>query len=292
MDLRKLEIFAVVAREGSFTRAAAALHLAQPAVSIAVRKLEASLDCTLFERGTRQTTLTADGRRVLEQAVEILDRVGELRTTMGARRGLLEGEIVIACPSMLATYYLPELLGDFLSQFPGLTASVTQAGTRAIESMLLDDRVELGITTLDGDGTPAELEVLPLVRVQIVVCVADDHPWAGRARLPVTLLDGVPMVAYDGDYSIRQRLDALCAARGVRPQFRLETNFLPLITTMVRQGVGCTVGLDLLAEQEPGLTGLPLTPRQHLTLAIAKRSGRRISRANQAFMDWVADQRG
>jgi DNA-binding transcriptional LysR family regulator len=287
MDLRKLEIFATVARLGSFSRAAEALHMAQPAVSIAVRKLEDSLGLALFDRSARKASLTAEGHRLLTQAEDVLDRVRELEASAGALSGLLQGELNIACPSMLATYFLPDLLSDFLTQHPGLTASITQAGTREIESMLLSDQIEVGVTSADVTASD-ELDLIPLVHEEMVICVAGDHPWSGRRFVRLADLQDTPMVVYESGYFIRERIDALCREAGVRPDLRLQSNFLPLLVRMVTRGLGVTVGLRIMAEQEPGIVGLPLRPTAAVPMALARRRGRVISRANQAFLDWLA----
>lgn len=286
MDLRKLEIFTAVARLGSFSEAAEHLHMAQPAVSIAVRKLEESLDLTLFDRSGRKAALTAEGRLLLAQAEELLLQVQAIEQSAGAMKGLMLGELSIACPSMLATYFLPELLSGFLSQHPGLRASVTQAGTSQIEEMLLQDEIEIGVTSA---SSTAELELLPLIREQMVVCVAQDHPWARRRYLSITDLHNTPMVVYESGYFIRELLDQLCRDSSVEPDLRMQSNFLPLLINMVKQGLGVTVGLRTMAEQEPDIRGIPLSPRQEVPMALAKRRGRRISRANQAFLDWLSE---
>jgi DNA-binding transcriptional LysR family regulator len=68
----------------------------------------------------------------------------------------------------------------------------------------------------------------------------------------------------------------------------MQSNFLPLLVRVVKQGLGTTIGLKVMAREEPGLVGVPLSPRLDLNMALAKRRGRSISRANQAFLDWVA----
>lgn len=288
MDLRKLEIFVTVAQLGSFSEAARTLHIAQPAVSIAVRKLEESLNVTLLDRSGRQVLLTAEGEHLLQRARNILQQVEELQSSTGALRDLLKGELSIACPSMLATYFLPDLLSGFLSEYPGLTASVTQAGTTRVQQMLLEDEIEIGVITAAASEHSAELELLPLVKEQMVVCVAQDHPWAKRRYLRPQELDGAPMVAYESGYFIRAQLDQLCAEQDIEPELRMQSNFLPLLVRMVKQGLGVTVGLKVMAQQEPGIVGIPLSPAVDVHMALARRKGRAISRANQAFLDWAA----
>ena len=287
MDLRKLQIFSAVAHAGSFSTAAEQLHMAQPAVSIAVRKLEESLGITLFDRSGRTIALTAEGEALLSRARSILLQVEELEASAGDLKGLLRGELSIACPSMLATYFLPDLLSGFLAEHSGLTASVTQAGTTEIENMLLRDEIELGVTTANG---ATELERLPLVTEQMVICVEEAHPWSRRRGLKIEDLHQAPMVVYESGYFIRAQLDQLCLAAAIKPDMRIQSNFLPLLIRMVKQGLGVTVGLRTMAEQEPGIIGIPLKPRVEVPMALAKRKGRTISRANQAFLDWAAFQ--
>tara|TARA_R110002110_G_scaffold205066_4_gene416820 strand:+ start:14727 stop:15602 length:876 start_codon:yes stop_codon:yes gene_type:complete len=288
MDLRKLEIFLQVAELENFSQAAQRLHMAQPAVSIAVRKLEEELGSQLFDRSGRRVALTAEGRNLQQRAALILREIEDLKRSTGALRDLLQGELLIACPSMLATYFLPDLLSGFLAEHPGLKSSVTQAGTTRVEQMLLDDEVEIGVTTSSDPQIAHELDLVPLVSEQMVLCVASNHPWARRRRISVRDLQDAPMVVYESGYYIRSKLDQLCARDNVTPDLRMQSNFLPLLVRMVKQGLGSTVGLKVMAEQEPGIVGIQLSPRVDVSLALAKRRGRSISRANQAFLDWVA----
>lgn len=289
MDLRKLEIFICVAEQQSFSQAAKKLHMAQPAVSIAVRKLEEELGTTLLERDNKAIRLTSEGQTAMAQAKQILMQVGELKDSMSELNGLLKGELNIACPSMLATYYFPDLLEQFLSRQTGLTASIIQAGTKRIESMLLQDEVELGVISLQGshDG----LEIIPLIKDEIVLCVGSDHEFNQHKRIHIDTLNQLPMVLYQQDYFIRQMLDQACAEHSVLPDIRMQTNFLPLLTRMVKNGMGASVGLKIMAEQEQGIHGITLTPKMELQMAVAWKKGKRISKANQAFVDWLLERK-
>ncbi|MBN7796412.1 LysR family transcriptional regulator [Parahaliea mediterranea] len=289
MDLRKLDIFATVARLGSFSQAAQQLHMAQPAVSIAVRKLEEELGLALFDRSGRRVRLTAEGRELCQRAEAILGQVAELERQFGERRGLMRGELTVSCPSMVATYYLPEFLGEFLGEHPGLTASVSQLGTTHVRRQLLEGELELGVISEDGAADElAQLERVPLLEQPILLCMAEHHPWAGRARIDIEELHGSPMVVYESGYFIRDQLDRLCRARDVSPELRMQSNFLPLLVRMVKQGLGTTIGLEIMAAGEPGIVAVPLAGDARLRMSLAKRRGRAISRANQAFLDWAA----
>ena len=180
------------------------------------------------------------------------------------------------------------MLSGFLALHTGLKASVTQAGTTRVEQMLLQDEIEIGVTTSANPADNEELEIIPLVSEQMVLCVANSHPWSNRKRIALAELDQSPMVVYESGYFIRAKLDQLCASAGIKPDFRMQTNFLPLIIKMVKEGLGTTVGLRIMGEEEPGITGIALEPATEISMALAKRRGRTISRANQAFLDWAA----
>jgi len=287
MDLRKLEIFVRVAQLKNFSQAALSLHMAQPAVSIAIRKLEEELGVRLLDRGRRKVRLTAEGANLLQRAQLILQQVAELKDSNSAMKGLLQGELSIACPSMLATYFLPDMLSAFLQEHPGLQASVTQAGTTRVEEMLLANEIEVGVTTSGDPETDARLELVPLVDEQMVLCMSTEHAWAGRRHVKVKELHQTPMVVYESGYFIRTTLDQLCAEQGIAPIYRMQTNFLPLLLSLVKQGLGTTVGLKMVAAQEQDIVGIPIMPRINVRMSLAKRRDRNISVANQAFLDWA-----
>ena len=286
MDLRKLEIFVCVADQQSFSKAAEVLHLAQPAVSIAVRKLEESFNCKLFERSGRRVKLTTQGRDAWQRARAILEQADEFSDFMRDLDELITGELSIACPSMFATYYLSALLNPFLANYPGLTAAVTQAGTRRIEQMLKEDEIEMGVIT--SEQYDDSFSTVTLVDEEIVLCVSADHPWSRRKSIPVEQLGGAPMVLYGPDYFIRELFDELCAQWGIVADIRLQINFLPLIVRTVRQQLGHTVGLKIMATEEAEITGVSLRPRASIKMGIAWKNGRHLSRANRAFLDWLS----
>ncbi len=285
LDVRKLHIFVTVVTSGSFSRAAKLLHMAQPPVSIAAKKLEQELGATLLLRSHNNIEMTAEGREVFEQAQKILAQMDELRHSVGEYKQLLRGEISVACPSMVGTYYLPQLLGEFLDLHPGLKASVTQAGTERIQQLLLSGKVDLGVVTLkQADST---LQVIPLLSERMVVCVDARHPLRKQSSVHISDLHRLPMVLYESDYFIRRRLDDLCAAADVSPDIRLQTNYLPLMTKMVKQNHGATVALGMMADQEPGLFSLPLIPHQAVDIGIAYRVDAQLGRANRRFVEWL-----
>jgi DNA-binding transcriptional LysR family regulator len=261
--------------------------MAQPAVSIAIKKLEEEFGVTLIERHNRQIRLTTEGRQTQQLAEELLLKAKLLTQSINDMGSLTRGEIAISCPSMVATYLLPDALAQFLAAYPGLTAKVTQAGTGLIEQQLLRDEIELGVITV-GEHSD-ELELTALIDEHVVLFVNQQHPWAGRRKLPIKQLDKVAMVLYENDYFIRRAFDKLCHKQQIKPDIRMQTNFLPLINQMVKSGLGATIGLSVMAQQEPALSAVTLTPTIGIKMAVAKKKNRVISKANQTLLSWLTN---
>ncbi|GAA5317785.1 MAG: LysR family transcriptional regulator [Candidatus Pelagadaptatus aseana] len=292
MDLRKLSIFREVAVANSFRKAAEKLHIAQPAVSIAVKKLEDELGTPLFNRIGRGIEITREGSEVLRRAETILAEVNALKSSVTATGQLLRGQLCISSPAMLATYFLPDLLSEFLQTYPGLTAAVSQLGTREISQQLLDRKIELGVITLEDTYDHSALEIVPLISEELVVCVRPDSHLSQCSSLHIKDLQDEPLALYETGYFIRNRIDQMCRSQNIELDVRLQTNFLPLLIRSVKQGIGSTIALKQLADQEPEINGVPLKPQIKLNLALAKLKNHTITQANQAFFDWLANRHG
>lgn len=287
MDLRKLEIFVCVSDLKSFSLAGKKLFMAQPAVSIAIKKLEHHFDTLLLHRDGKKVTLTEEGKVAYKLASELLSKAKHLQQTMQDLRGLIVGEVTIACPSMVATYFLPSVLSNFLQQYPGLKINVVQAGTQKIEALLEQGKTEFGVV-IDKISTQ-NLQSITLLTEQIYLFTTKTHALSSQRKIEAQQLHGQDMVLYESDYFIRNTFNHFCKVRDVKPDIRLETNFLPLIINAVKQNLGATVGLSMMLENEPDLVGIPLSPPQSIKMSLAWRSGTVLSRANQCFVDWLVN---
>lgn len=288
MDLRKLEIFVAVAREQSFRKASEKLHMAQPAVSIAVKKLEDEFGLSLLSREGRAISLTPEGEVALVQATNLLAQARHLKQTLHDYTNLLRGEVNVACPSMVATYFLPDVLTSFLTEFPGITANIQQQGTQKIEQDILRGQTELGVVT--SNLSSSALTGIKLLSDRVVFCVANGHKYENAESIAAHQLVDEPLVVYETDYYIRRQFDKYCSEGGVLPNIKVETNFLPLIVNSVKKRLGSTVGLELMSKRETGISGIRLAPEIPVDIYLAWDKRRILSRANQCFVDWLTDR--
>ncbi|ANG61330.1 LysR family transcriptional regulator [Marinobacterium aestuarii] len=285
MDIKPLRYFVEVARHASFTRAAEVLHVAQPAVSMAIRKLEAELELTLFHRNDRKVVVTDEGQRLLEHASRILQMVDDAQLEMQELRGLTRGEVRVGIPGMLGSYYFPPILMAFRHQHPNLRLSVVEAGTGRLQEMLQEGLLDLAIIV--ADAVPDELESSVFLRQQMMVILPQDHALAQQSHISYEAFFNEELVLFQQGYFHRKAVDQIAKRGNCTPNIGFETNLLPLIKSIVKQGFGISTLLAMVLRDDPELVAIPFEEPVWLDLSVAWRRQGYLSRANRAFVDFV-----
>lgn len=288
MDLRQLRVFVEVARQGSFTRAAEQLHIAQPAVSISIRKLEEKLELTLLNRQEKRVTLTAEGETLLAHAKRILENCSEAEAEMAELRGLGCGEVRVGIPPMMSSYYFPLIIRDFRERYPNLKLSVNGEGAASIQSMISKGEIDMGV--IAGHNIPEGLECQHFLREEIVACVPADHPLAKRN--PVAFSDYLkePLIVFKQGYYMRELMDELVVESNLKPNVVFETNLFSLMRSLVRERLGISTFLRMVVTGDPELAAVSFDPPLFLDLVIAWKANRYLSRANRAFIDFLLER--
>lgn len=287
MDLRHLRYFLAVAEQGGFTAAAEQLHVAQPAVSMAIRRLEHALALPLFDRQERQVRLTSEGEVLARHARHILQAVADAEREMRELHALERGEVRVGIPSMLGSYYFPPILMAFRHRYPGVRLEVVEAGTRNLQRMIHRGEIDMGVIV--SDRPPDDLEIHPFLRAQMMAILPVDHPLAAADSIDHQAFFAEELVLFKEGYFHREVIDRLSAEAGVTPRIGFETNLIPLIKQIVSHGYGITTLLEMVVADDPALVAVPFCPAVHLDLSLAWRKGHRLSRANQTFVDLVLD---
>jgi DNA-binding transcriptional LysR family regulator len=195
MNLKALQTFHLVVREGSLAAAAAKLHLSPPAVSRLIRILEDETRLTLFSRARRRLSLTTEGELFFREAQHILEGVGEIpRIASDIRRRALAGVRVITSAPLAVSLVSPAL-AKLRAAHP-LIRCVADIGSRFdLESMVGTRRYDLGIVSLPISHSLVELDASPLCRARAVAVMPASHPLAARARVTARDLRAQPMIA-------------------------------------------------------------------------------------------------
>ncbi|MEC8485081.1 MAG: LysR family transcriptional regulator, partial [Pseudomonadota bacterium] len=167
MEIKPLRYFLKVADTLSFTRASEQLFVAQPAISMAIKKLERDFDVTLFHRRDRKISLTDEGRVLYEHAKKLVQQADQTQLVMEELSGLKTGEVRVGIPSMLGSYYFPPILMAFRHRYPNLTLQVIEGGTWKLQQMLENGEIDLSVIVAEAPNE--SLETRALLKEQMLV---------------------------------------------------------------------------------------------------------------------------
>jgi DNA-binding transcriptional LysR family regulator len=239
MQLGQLAYFVAVAEEAHFTRAAERLGIAQPAVSVQIRRLEAELGERLFLRGPRAAALTAAGEALLPHARAALAAVEHGREAVAALRGLITGRLAIGLVQPLPDREVVRTIGAFRREHPRVGVRVAEGETDALLGAVERGELEAAFTGFGpGQEPPPGLGARLVAREPTVIAVAPDHPLAGRRRVRLRALRDEPFVTLTAASRLRSVLEAACAEAGFAPRIAIETSDLGVMTALAAEGAG------------------------------------------------------
>ncbi|KUL35809.1 LysR family transcriptional regulator [Actinoplanes awajinensis] len=256
LDVTRLRVLAAVARHGSVTAAAQALHYAQPSVSHHLARLEAETGSRLVQRAGRGIRLTEAGRMLADRAEEILGRLDAAETELAALTGLRSGRVRLAAfPSALGTF-VPAAAAGFAAAHPGVDLRFTEAEPPDAVRLLRAGEVEVALLFGYPDAGAPDLDGL---RHELLLAeplhLVTPAGWAGD-----TLADHRDRPWIAGCERCRVALVRACAASGFAPDIRFTTDDYVAVQALVAAGLGVTVlpGLALCAHHNPGVRTIAL----------------------------------
>lgn len=285
MDSKHLIHFVAVAEHRNFTHAAKALHIAQPALSISIKKFEQQLGFELFKREDRKVTLTNEGELLYEHAKRIIQQIDDAKLAMDELKGLEKGEVRLGAPSMMGSYFFPEILMAFKSRYPNLKLTLVDAGTRSLKKMLFEG--ELDIAVIVGDDVTDDLESDHLLSAEMVAVVGKEHELAQQDTVDFKAFFGQELVMFKPGYFHRDFLEQMAVQNNSDLQLSFESNLLPMILSIVKHEFAITALLDLVANNEPDVVGVPFTTPVVFDLALAWRKDGYLSIADRTFIEFV-----
>lgn len=284
MDVRQLKFFLGVAQYESFTKAAEQLHIAQPALSIAVKKLEEELDVQLFNRRDRKISLTAEGEALLLHAQVILQGVNNAKREIADLRGLLKGEVRVGLTPMLSSFFFPKIIASFKHSHPGLKVSISGDSAWNIQRKIKSGELDVGV--IAGE-VPEGLDSHHLLREEIVACVYPGHPFAGGKKVSLCELLKEPLIHYKEGYHLRELIDELCGKEGITPTVVAESNLFSLIRSLVKERLGMAFFLKMVVSRDAEVVAISSEPKLFMNLHIAWKNNSYLSKANRAFVDFL-----
>jgi DNA-binding transcriptional LysR family regulator len=289
--LQQLRLFAAVAEHRSVTRAAEAVHLTQPAVSIQIKRLEAKVGMPLIEHIGKELHLTVAGEEVFEAARDVLARLGDLETSLNDLRGEVAGPLNVHVVSS-GKYFMPQLLGSFVRRYPKVEPRLQITNRASLLSSLARNQSDLYIMGQPPEGV--SVVEYPFLENILVVVARPDHPLAGKKKIALAQIAKERFVGRESGSGTRKAVEKLFHDKGLDISAYIELDSAEGIKQGVMGGLGIGVlsKHSLRLELDAGelvvldVAGFPLRRRWY----VSHREGKRLSRAAQLFLDYLREE--
>ncbi len=281
MNINDLHAFVSVSEHGSFSLAAEALYLTQPAVSKRIAALEQELDTRLFDRIGRTTTPTEAGRTLLIHAQRILGEVEDSRRAIANLEHSVQGQLKLATSHHIGLHRLPGVLKPFIQQYPDVQLNLSfmdsEQACRAVEQ----GEQELSLITLPPQRSTV-LELIDIWTDRLVLTVSPSHPLAREKRITPEVLTRHPAILPARGTYTRELIDQQLGLPSINT--KLETHYLETIKMMVEVGMGWSLWPDNMLDDtlKPAQGGDIVVERK---LGIVRHPQRTLSNAARAFID-------
>jgi DNA-binding transcriptional LysR family regulator len=258
MDLRQLEYFVAVAETGSFTRAAARVHITQSGVSAQIKALEHELGAELFDRGSRTARLTEAGAVALRHARAALDSTLDLRDAIDDVKGLIRGRLTIGMVTGCEVAPLFDALSTFHREHPGIELELAEATSDHLVAGVRTGSLDIALAGLAGEP-PEHLACRIIVSEPLVALTPPGSDLAVRGSVEITGLTAYEIICLPVGTGIRDVLDRAFAAKlGVRPEVALVATSPDTVAGLARRGLGVAVLSESMAAAHPGLVAVPI----------------------------------
>lgn len=237
MELRQLAYFVGVAEAGSFSKAAASLHVAQPALSRQIGLLEKELGVGLLTRNGRGAVPTAAGEQFLRQATDILRRIEEAKWRTAALATKPSGTIRIGIPLSVSKILTPALFNSAKKAFPNVSLQVSEAWTGHIYRNLLERKLDFGVVSDRHIDSRTICQELSMENVHLIGA-PDKTP---KRPLRLSDLAGLPLVLPPRPHGMRLIVDDIFQQHAMKPNIVLESEVWAIIIDVVQKGIAYTL---------------------------------------------------
>lgn len=296
MAERRLQVFHAVARHLSFTRAAEALFMSQPAVTSQIKQLEEQCATRLFERRHGGITLTPAGELVLAYAEKILALSEEMESRLAEMTGEMRGPLLVGASTTIAEFMLPQVLGEFNAQYPQVRARLIVANSESIERSVAEHTLDVGLIE-----APARLPGLAseaCCEDELVVICATGHPLACSRKVTAKALVDYEYISREPGSGTREVSDTYFRTQRVAPEklkTQMELGSPEALKGVVATGLGFAIVSRAVVAKEVQLgtlAAVPLKPPLRRSLYLVQPADRFRSRLVATFARFAAQKLG
>ena len=292
MEMNQLEFFRKVVEEGSFSKAAERVYRTQPAVSIAIRRLEEEIGAPLFERSQKTPALTDVGQLVYDYAKRILSLRDQALDGVAELKSLKRGRVRIGANESTSHYLLPQIILDYRKRYPQVKVEIFGHSSDLLSREVLDGKVDFALMAFDP--VDSDLESFPVLKDELVLIMHPNHPLAKRAAVTVEELGKESFVAHNVKTGSRQRVLEVFAQHRTPLNITLELATIETIKRFVQLEIGLGFVPRMCVAEELERGSLASVPVQDLTyertLWVTHRREMTFSHAAAAFLELLREQ--
>ncbi len=263
MEVRQLELFSAVVREGGFNKAAARLFISRSAISRKIRLLEEELGQQLLLRAANGITLTPAGESLLRHSRIVSQHLRTIRDEFAGTAALQHGQLSVGANLTDCLGALPPVLGKFRKEFPGIELRITASESKELVSQIKRGQIDLALLTKPPDDK--DLRIIRLYQEELLLAVSRAHPWAKRRRIRAAELSNVPFIGLTRNAAARPIVEAVFQQLGVKLQTIMELSNFVVIRPLVEANLGVSILPISLIETRPKpkrLHGLRITEKR------------------------------
>ncbi len=286
IDSRQVRAFVVLARLGSFTRAAQELHLSQPAVSHSIKALEAEMRCRLLDRVGKSIILTQAGEQFLAHAKKILSEMDAARERLGELGKWGHGRLRLGTSSTACQYILPPVLREFKESFPQCVIHIEPGDTPDALELLRQNRIDLALCLEPLEQN--NLDFRPLFTDELRFLVSALHPWARADRVEHSEIKRQNFILYTRTSYLSEMVEEYFRREEIVLSTSIELGNMEAIKELVKLGLGVSILAPWVAKKElveGSLRALPLGRRKlKRRWGILQRKGQRLTLAQETFV--------
>jgi DNA-binding transcriptional LysR family regulator len=286
VEIHQLRYFRAVAATGSFTRAAEQQHVAQPALSQQILKLEAELGAKLFDRSGGKVSLTAAGKAFLKYVEDTLDARKAMLVSIAEMERVPRGEIIVGANEGTCLHILPYVFADFKKQYPDVSVNIKRSDYAKILESVIDNSVDFGVVSLPVHDL--RLTVVLIHRDELILIASPQHPLGKIKSATIADASKFPLIVPKAGHT-RDAIEQLFHERRLKPNFTMELDSSELLKRFVVADVG--IGFIARSNVEEDvrakfLAAIPISDAQvRRDLALVFRKDKALSRAALAFID-------
>lgn len=296
MDLYKLKSFYTVAKLGSFSRAAEALYLTQPAVSTQIKDLENEYKARLFDRIGRTIKLTEAGEALIPYVKNLLDIFDESHLAVNMLKETGEGSVKLGVSELPGARLIPSCISAFLKEYPHVNFAITARKSSTIITLIKNNKLDMGIIGNSGpEITRAEITGTTIYKDDIVVAMSEDHALAKKDAVTINDLANQPIIVSLRNTVSRQAIDKLFHRSGIPYRIAYEIGNKAMIKTMVEKNLGIAFFsyLEIKKEAESGwIRTLPISDYPfYRYIQVIHHKNKQLSPSQKVFYDFLVENK-